>query len=73
MAPKRWQDWVNGVLGLWMFASPSKDRGQSHAAAWFVPPGRVRRLRRIVGTRRWSARTPPLRSFKQTAECVLRA
>jgi len=23
MAPKRWQDWVNGVLGLWMLASPS--------------------------------------------------
>ena len=23
MAPKRWQDLVNGVLGLWMFASPS--------------------------------------------------
>jgi hypothetical protein len=23
MAPKRWQDMVNGVLGLWMFASPS--------------------------------------------------
>jgi len=23
VAPKRWQDMVNGVLGLWMFASPS--------------------------------------------------
>ena len=23
MAPKRWQDLVNGVLGLYMFASPS--------------------------------------------------
>jgi hypothetical protein len=23
MARKRWQDWVNAVLGLWMFASPS--------------------------------------------------
>lgn len=23
MAPKRWQDMVNGVLGLWMFASPT--------------------------------------------------
>ncbi len=23
MAPKRWQDLVNGVLGLWMFASPT--------------------------------------------------
>jgi hypothetical protein len=23
MAPKRWQDWTNAVLGLWMFVSPS--------------------------------------------------
>jgi hypothetical protein len=23
VAPKRWQDMVNGVLGLWMLASPS--------------------------------------------------
>ena len=23
MAPKRWQDMINGVLGLWMFASPT--------------------------------------------------
>jgi SPW repeat len=22
MATKRWQDWVNGILGLWMFVSP---------------------------------------------------
>jgi hypothetical protein len=23
MTPKRWQDWTNAVLGLWMLASPS--------------------------------------------------
>ena len=23
MTPKRWQDWINAVLGLWMLASPS--------------------------------------------------
>lgn len=22
MQPKRWQDWANGVLGVWMFAAP---------------------------------------------------
>jgi NADPH-dependent 2,4-dienoyl-CoA reductase/sulfur reductase-like enzyme len=22
MGPKRWQDWTNGILGLWMFVSP---------------------------------------------------
>jgi hypothetical protein len=41
MATKRWQDWVNGILGLWMFASPwilgfAASGSSAARAAWIL-------------------------------------
>jgi hypothetical protein len=34
MATKRWQDWVNLVLGLWLFVSPWALQYAGSTAAW---------------------------------------
>ena len=41
MQPKRWQFWANGILGMWMFASPwilafSMGGGTAARTAWFL-------------------------------------
>jgi SPW repeat len=41
MATKRWQDWANGILGLWMFASPwmlgfAAGGGSAARIAWIL-------------------------------------
>jgi len=41
MTSKRWQDWTNGILGLWMFASPwilgfAAGNGPAARSAWIL-------------------------------------
>jgi hypothetical protein len=41
MAPKQWQNWANGVLGVWMFASPwifafATGAGSAARTAWML-------------------------------------
>jgi hypothetical protein len=41
MRPNRWQDWTNGILGLWMFLSPwilgfSVSGGIAARTAWLL-------------------------------------
>lgn len=36
ITPKIWEEWVNGIIGLWLIASPFIFVFSSHQAAWNV-------------------------------------
>jgi len=34
LTPKVWEEWLNGIIGLWLIASPFVLAFSSHTATW---------------------------------------